>query len=381
MTLFGYDASDYDVDRGLTIRRVREARAAGIDFMTYKGTEQSRDGTFHSQYYGVMLTAARDAGIPFLGMYTVVHSGVSTETQATTAIDYADRHTPWWRDYDRFFWQIDLERWPTDDVPPSVGVDFGREMERRTGKVAVMYASRGEYGSSYLGDFPRWNADYPFTEAEDFRTAYERAGGDRGPGWVEYGTPRRLSRIWQYTDSARIGSQRTCDADAFRGTLDDFAAMIGARAPEGDDDVLASFFATPRAGQTIDADDEFHTIEWDRAGSELGYRLPDEGIISLQATLDLRGLEEGDLVRVRAEYRRPGSSDSDTPLLVQELVSYNPDTTGGVFIVTTPNVNVELPRDTEVRLQVAFRANDNDSRRRVEFGSLSRISVLLFRRP
>ena len=143
MTLFGWDASDYDVDRGLTADRIRDARAAGIAFMTYKGTEQSRDGTFHSQYYGVMLTAAKDAGIPFLGMYVVVHSDVSIEDQAATAVDYADKHTPWWRTYDGFFWQIDLERWPTDDVPPHIGVDVGRELEERTGKVAVMYASRG----------------------------------------------------------------------------------------------------------------------------------------------------------------------------------------------------------------------------------------------
>ncbi|WP_431883321.1 hypothetical protein [Micromonospora gifhornensis] len=115
MTLYGWDASDYDVGRGLTTGRIRDARAAGISFMTYKGTEQSAAGTFHSQYYGVMLTAAKDAGIPFLGMYVVVHSQVTAEEQATTAIDYADDHTPWWREYGRYFWQIDLERWPTDD--------------------------------------------------------------------------------------------------------------------------------------------------------------------------------------------------------------------------------------------------------------------------
>ncbi|WP_232510820.1 MULTISPECIES: hypothetical protein [Micromonospora] len=94
MTLYGWDASDYDVGRGLTTGRIRDARAAGISFMTYKGTEQSAAGTFHSQYYGVMLTAAKDAGIPFLGMYVVVHSQVTAEEQATTAIDYADDHTP-----------------------------------------------------------------------------------------------------------------------------------------------------------------------------------------------------------------------------------------------------------------------------------------------
>ncbi|MEV6694766.1 hypothetical protein AB0M35_25150 [Micromonospora sp. NPDC051196] len=223
MTLYGWDASDYDVGRGLTVDRVRDAREAGISFMTYKGTEQSAAGVFHSQYYGVMLTAAKDAGIPFLGMYVVVHSQVIAEEQATTAIAYADEHTPWWREYDRFFWQIDLERWPTDDVPSTVGVAVARELTARTGRTAVMYASRGQYGSNELGDYPRWNANYPYQIAEDFKAAYARAGGDSGPGWVRYGRPEMMPRIWQFTDSAIIGRQHTCDADAFRGTETDFA--------------------------------------------------------------------------------------------------------------------------------------------------------------
>jgi hypothetical protein len=33
--------------------------------------------------------------------------------------------------------------------------------------------------------------------------------------------------IWQFTDNAIIGSQVRCCADAFRGTVDDFAKLIG----------------------------------------------------------------------------------------------------------------------------------------------------------
>ncbi|WP_433384524.1 hypothetical protein [Micromonospora sp. KLBMP9576] len=379
VTLYGWDASDYDVDRGLTVDRIREARAAGIDFMTYKGTEQSVGGTFHSQYYGLMLTAAKDAGIPFLGMYVVVHSGVSIEDQVRTAIDYADRHTSWWRDYDRFFWQIDLERWPTDDVPSRVGVEAARELQARSGKVAVMYASRGQYGSDELGDHPRWNANYPYRVAEHFKAAYARAGGDSGPGWVRYGRPEMMPRIWQYTDSAIIGRQHTCDADAFRGTAEDFAEMIGARAPEGDDEVIAKFISGTYRDVTLDATDAFHAIRWE--DGEYHWTLPEAGIVGVQATVDLRGLQRDDLVRVRAEYLEPGHPESDTPLLTQELVSINPDTAGGVFVVSTPDVNIELPEHSQIRIQVAVRPGDGDTTRRLSYGDLTRVSMVLFRLP
>jgi len=379
VTLYGWDASDYDVDRGLTVDRIRDARAAGIDFMTYKGTEQSTAGVFHSQYYGVMLTAAKDAGIPFLGMYVVVHSGVSVETQVSTAIAYADKHTSWWRDYDRFFWQIDLERWPTDDVPSSVGVQAARDLQARTGKTAVMYASRGQYGSSELGDYPRWNANYPYRVAEDFKAAYARAGGNSGPGWVRYGRPELMPRIWQFTDSAIIGRQHTCDADAFRGTAEEFAEMIGAKAPEGDDELLATFLSVPYKDQTLDATDAFHAIRWEVG--DYHWTLPDAGLTSIQATVDLRGLELNDLVRIRAEYSEPGHPELSTPLLTQELVSINPDTAGGIFVVNTPDVNVELPTGTEIRIQVAVRAGDGDTTRRLSYGDLTRVSMVLFRLP
>ncbi|MDW3850556.1 hypothetical protein NMK34_28480 [Micromonospora sp. BRA006-A] len=378
MTLFGWDASDYDVDRGLTADRIREARAAGIDFMTYKGTEQSRDGTFHSQYYGVMLTAAKDAGIPFLGMYVVVHSDVSIEDQAITAIDYADKHTPWWRTYDGFFWQIDLERWPTDDVPPHIGVDVGRELEERTGKVAVMYASRGQYGDDDLGDFPRWNADYPYRVAEDFKAAYARAGGDSGPGWTRYGKLAETPRIWQFTDSAIIGRQHTCDADAFRGTTDDFATMIGEKTSTTTKrDVIATFHSTAHADDTLDTTDRFHAIRW--ATGLYHWTVPETGLVSIQATIDLRGLRRDDLVRIRAEYTRPGDAENDTPLLRQERVSIDPETTGGVFVVSTPDERVELPKGTQIRIQVAVRPGDDDHRRRLTYSTRTRISIVEIR--
>ncbi|MGC5028523.1 hypothetical protein [Micromonospora sp. DT229] len=47
--------------------------------------------------------------------------------------------------------------------------------------------------------------------------------------------------------------------------------------------------------------------------------------------------------------------------------------------MNTPNINVELPSGTEIRLQVAVRAGDTT--RRVSYGDLTRVSMVLFRLP
>ncbi len=344
--------------------------------MTYKGTEQSNSGNFHSQYYGLILNAAKDAGIPFLGMYVVVHSGLSTSAQASTAINYATGHTPWWKTFPGFFWQVDLERWPTDDVPAAAGVDLAHELEVRTGKKAILYASKGQYGPRQLGSYPRWNANYPNRTAEDFKTAYALAGGAHGPGWARYGLPELVPRIWQYSDSTIIGDQHNCDANAFKGTAGEFAKMIGAGAPEGGNTVQASFFGTPYPGFTLDTTDVFHAIRL--STGNYGWHVPNDGIISLQATVDLRGLEKGDLVRVRAEYLIPGQSSATTQLLTQEVVSIDPSTTGGEYLVSTPNTNITLTKETDVLIQVAVRSATGDVTRALSYGPLTRISVLLF---
>ncbi|GAB3801040.1 hypothetical protein [Micromonospora zhanjiangensis] len=154
MTLFGWDTSDYDVGRGLTRARVTDAAGLGITFLTCKGTEQSPSAVFRSQHCGWILATARDARIPFLGMYVVVRSGVPAATQAGTLVSYANSQVPWWSAFPGFFWQVDLERWPYDQVSPSVGVQVANELEARTAKTALMYASKGQYGTSPLGDFP-----------------------------------------------------------------------------------------------------------------------------------------------------------------------------------------------------------------------------------
>jgi len=374
VTLFGWDTSDYDVGRGLTPARVKDAAGLGIQFMTSKGTEQSPSATFKSQHCGWILTTARDAQIPYLGMYVVVRSGVPAATQAQTLIAYANSRVPWWSAFPGFFWQVDLERWPYDQVSPAIGVQVANELEARTSKTVLMYASKGQYGTSQLGDFPRWNANYPHNLDESFRTAYTRAGGDAGPGWQSYGRPLAIPRVWQYTSTARIGAQRTCDANAFRGTSGDFATMIGTSAP-GELDVKASNIVTAATGFTVPTDGNFHNIRL--SDGNYAYSLPASGYVAHQAKLDLRGLLPGDLVRIQAIYEYPGNPTPYPQLLAQLSVTANPASFSGQFVVDSPNENHQMVAKTAITFAVAITPASGNPARTLTFGGATRKSILL----
>lgn len=233
MTIYGWDASDFDHDRGMRPTHIRRAADQGIRFFTHKITE----GTHVThQHAGNKLTAARDAGIPFLGAYIVVRSGPSIRAQVDHAIAQIDRQAPWWREHPGWFWQVDLERWPYDSVEPERGVQMCAELERRGRWQAILYAPRWAYGHSIPGEDPLWASHYGSNNTGDFRQLYP---GDDSSRWAAYSG--RTPAILQYGSRATIGGQRTCDANAFRGTVADFARLINAEEddmPLTKDDVM-----------------------------------------------------------------------------------------------------------------------------------------------
>jgi GH25 family lysozyme M1 (1,4-beta-N-acetylmuramidase) len=221
MTIYGWDASDYDYGRGHM--DIAAARRDGIDFFTFKATESNNVKHTH---YGQAMNAAKAAGIPFLGAYHVVRSGPSSAAQVDYMLAYVNQATPWWGTFSGWFFQVDLEKWPYDAVSGGKGEEFADLLEQRTGRKAIIYASKGQYGESLRGtSHPLWNANYGSNAAQGFKQLYANRGGDGGAGWSSYSgvTPK----IWQYGSNAIIGSQHTCDANAFKGSTSDFAAMIG----------------------------------------------------------------------------------------------------------------------------------------------------------
>lgn len=225
-TVFGWDASDYDWARGPM--DLAAARADGIDFFTHKATEATWTKHVH---YGEAMRRARDAGIPVLGAYHVVRSPADAAREVDYCLAYVDAQTPWWRDWPCWFWQVDLEKWPYDAVPASEGEAFADIIEAKTGRRAIIYASRGQYGEQLTGtSHELWNANYGTNPAMHYRDVYAARGGDTGPGWASYSG--RVPVFWQFGSRTTIGGQGICDANAFRGTVDQLKAMI-----KGDDDM------------------------------------------------------------------------------------------------------------------------------------------------
>lgn len=225
MTVYGIDSSDFDWARGSF--DVAAMARDGIAFLTAKATEST--GIKHV-HYGEALNRARAAGIELLGAYHVVRS-TDVRAQVRHFLGYLDEQTPWWARHPGFFLQVDLELWPYDHVSPATGKAFVAELRRWTDKLVVLYASRGQYGDSLDGiDVPLWNANYGSNLVGPYRGLYPGDGSSR---WAPYSG--RAPMLLQFGSQATIGTQPTCDINAFRGSYDQLKAII-----EGDDMALAN---------------------------------------------------------------------------------------------------------------------------------------------
>ena len=220
MTLFIWDASDFDWARGPM--DLAAAKADGITGFTHKATEGTSIKHTHT---GEALNRARAAGMEFIGAYHVVRS-VSTSAQVNYFLSYLDQVAPWWRTFPGFFLQVDLELWPYDQVSAATGMAFASALVAAQPKRVITYASRGQYGNSLAGIVtPLWNAAYGNDPAVHYPLAYP---GDGSSNWAPYSgwTPV----FWQYGSQLRIGTQPGADCSAFRGSLADLRTLI-----EGED--------------------------------------------------------------------------------------------------------------------------------------------------
>jgi hypothetical protein len=216
MTLFGWDASSYD---GLITPAIAQrAKSEGIVFATHRLVRQN--GAIDTNA-GASLSGFKTAGIEFIGAYTVSHSG-DGKAQADATITAANLNCPWWSTFPGWFWQVDLEKWPTDPVPASVGIACANELAAKTGKRVIVYASHGQYGDSLSAlTHPLWNANYVSSSNAPFKSLYP---GDNGVGWHPYSL--QVPVMWQYASTATIAGLTTCDANAFRGTVEDLSNLI-----------------------------------------------------------------------------------------------------------------------------------------------------------
>lgn len=233
MTLFGWDASDYDWSRGPM--DYAAAKAGGVTFATHKATE----GT--SVKHGHLAEALRRmkaAGIEFRGAYVVPRTPGNgghgpIPSQAAYFLAYLDQAAPGWRTDPGFFLQVDTEKWSSGGVVyDAVSAANGAAMCAAlagTGKRIVHYAPHWCYGDAVPGGEALWSSNYEGNAVGALAAVYKGRGGDAGPGWAAYAG--RVPTFWQFGSNLRIGGNRQCDGNAFRGDVAALRAFIRQATP------------------------------------------------------------------------------------------------------------------------------------------------------
>lgn len=241
MTLFGSDVSHFDAPD------TRAMLGQGISFQTHKAGGDALDAELAGWW-------ARVKGYRpevLLGAYWVLLPGHPAD-RADQFLDRLDSTCPGWRD-GPFILQADCERWPTTPAPSvsEINTFCDRLAEKMPKLKPIAYAPNWVYGSRISGlRYPIWASSY-VTAAGPFRSIYP---GDSSSHWGAYGG--KSPSILQYSSSATIGGQTTCDANAFRGTFQQLIALLAPGWSTNDvatkDDVIAGLnewsTPAPRAG-------------------------------------------------------------------------------------------------------------------------------------
>lgn len=213
-TIFGWDASHFDKvpDGGRVVTE-------GFKFMTHKAGGDANDAELGAWWQE--MKGYQDHLL--LGAYWVLR-----RTDGLMAADAflarLDGQCPGWRS-GPFILQLDCEIWNDGAVPaPTKGqikACADRLVAKTSGLRPIVYAPRWVYGDDLEGlKYPLWASSYVTGSG----TASQLYPGDSSSRWGAYSG--QTPAILQFTSSATIAGQTTCDANAFRGTLADLTALL-----------------------------------------------------------------------------------------------------------------------------------------------------------
>jgi hypothetical protein len=233
VTLFGWDASDFDWGRGSM--DLVAAKNDGITFFTHKATEGT---SIRHVHFAEAVRRARAAGVAVVGAYGVPRTPSSQAGSVSAQVDYFLTYLATAPPVD--FIQCDLERWSNalgvvyDAVSPAVGAEWCALAVQRSGKTVVLYAPRWAYGNAIPQPWTLWESDYGVNPAGHYRESYP---GDDSPRWAAYSG--RTPAILQYGSRLTIGTQPLCDANAYRGTLNQLKNLLGLPAVDAAEDEVS----------------------------------------------------------------------------------------------------------------------------------------------
>lgn len=234
-TLYGADMSHYDAAPvGLGTRLVAE----GFSFVTHKAGGDANDQEIDEWW-----DAVKDVPDPyydeatgeylglFKGCYWVLRPDLqsSPSASADSFLARLDSTAPGWRERP-FILQADCEEWKQQAATKPGKAYIKTFCDRLRAKapklMPIVYASAGQYGTELNGlGYPLWNARYVLSyQTGTASDLYARCGGDGGKGWAAYSG--QVPAVWQFTSSATIVGQTTCDANVYRGTLADMIDLL-----------------------------------------------------------------------------------------------------------------------------------------------------------
>ena len=213
MTIYGWDVSHFDGPD------TRGAVGQGIQFMTHKAGGDANDAEV-APWWNLM-RPYRDRLL--LGAYWVLYPGTPA-TRADAFVARLDDTCPGWRD-GPFMLQVDCEIWAgnTGTLPGRADVRaFCDRLRQRAPKLMpIVYGPKWCYGDALTGvGYPLWASNYVAGSGSP-AALYPGDGSSR---WGAYSG--QVPAVLQFTSSAVIGGQTTCDANAFRGTLAELTALL-----------------------------------------------------------------------------------------------------------------------------------------------------------
>ena len=212
MTVFGLDVSHHQ-----PFLNFKAARNEGVQFVIIKATEGS--GFTDSKFDG-NLANARAAGL-LVAAYHYVRADSSASAQVTRVRGVVPKDVPVIPDVEHNSGGIQLTR----DVVAGL---------RAAGyRVPLLYLPRWywrEIGSPSLAGLPPlWSSRYPDYTVRSLADGYAEVSGSywNGYGGLSVG-------MLQFTSSARVAGYSPVDANAYQGTREQLAALLG-----GEEDDMA----------------------------------------------------------------------------------------------------------------------------------------------
>ena len=232
--LFANDASWYDAPD------FRKAVGEGFTLLTHKAGGDADDPEIASWW---KLMSPLRSNTVILGAYWVQYPG-NPVGRADAFLSRLDKTCPGWRD-GPFALTPDCEIWGGNTATKPPKADIRAFCDRLKSKMPklhpVPYAAPWAYGNELTGlGYPLWASRY----VSGSGTAQSLYPGDGSQLWAPYSG--QTPALVQFSSSATVAGQTTCDVSAFRGTVQQLMALV---APGWSTPVTTSVTSISQAAQ------------------------------------------------------------------------------------------------------------------------------------